>query len=86
MWDVVNEALAPDGSLAENVFYRKLGPGYIEDCFRWAHEADPGCVLLYNDNKVEGVGTPKSDGFYELLADLKATECARARLWHSSTL
>jgi GH35 family endo-1,4-beta-xylanase len=70
-WDVVNEALAPDGTLAENVFFRKLGPSYIEECFRWAHEADPNAILLYNDNKVEGISTPKSDGFYELLADLK---------------
>lgn len=75
IWDVVNEALAPDGSLAENVFLRKLGPSYIEDSFRWAHEADPDAILLYNDNKVEGFGGPnaaKSEGFYQLLADLKA--------------
>lgn len=71
-WDVVNEALAPDGSLADTVFLRKLGPSYIEDAFRWAHEADPTAILLYNDNKVEGFGTPKAQGFYELLADLKA--------------
>jgi endo-1,4-beta-xylanase len=70
-WDVVNEALAPDGSLADNVFLRKLGPSYIADCFRWAHEADPTVKLLYNDNKVEGIGNPKADGFYNLLADLK---------------
>lgn len=72
VWDVVNEALAPDGSLAENVFYQKLGPSYIEDSFRWAHEADPTATLLYNDNKVEGIGTAKGDAFYNLLADLKA--------------
>lgn len=75
VWDVVNEALAPDGSLADNLFLRKLGPSYIEDSFRWAHEADPTAILLYNDNKVEGMGGPnalKSDGFYNLLADLKA--------------
>lgn len=75
VWDVVNEALAPDGSLAENVFYRKLGPSYIEDSFRWAHEADPDAILLYNDNKVEGIGSSnssKSEGFYQLLADLVA--------------
>jgi endo-1,4-beta-xylanase len=75
LWDVVNEALAPDGSLADNLFLRKLGPSYIEDSFRWAHEADPTAILLYNDNKVEGMGGPnsfKSDGFYNLLADLKA--------------
>ena len=73
VWDVVNEALAPDGSLAENVFYRKMGPGYIEECFRWAHEADPDAMLLYNDNKVEGMNGPnkaKADAFYTLLAGL----------------
>lgn len=74
VWDVVNESLAPDGSLADNIFLRKLGPSYIEQCFRWAHEADPSAILLYNDNKVEGIGNPKSEGFYELLADLKAKD------------
>jgi endo-1,4-beta-xylanase len=72
-WDVVNEALAPDGTLAQNIFFRKLGPNYIEQCFRWAHEADPDAILLYNDNKVEGMDGPnknKADGFYHLLADL----------------
>ena len=72
VWDVCNECLAPDGTLAENIFYRKLGPSYVEDCFRWAHEADPTATLLYNDNKVEGIGTPKADGLYHMLADLKA--------------
>ena len=75
VWDVVNEALAPDGTLAQNVFLRKLGPTYIEDCFLWAHEADPSAILLYNDNKVEGMGPEspnhlKSEGFYNLLKDL----------------
>jgi len=57
MWDVVNEALAKDGTLVENVFYRKMGPNYIEECFRWAHDADPKAFLIYNDNKVEGCGS-----------------------------
>ena len=72
-WDVVNESLAPDGTLAQNVFLRKLGPSYIEQCFRWAHEADPTAFLIYNDNKVEGMDGPnqaKADGFYNLLKDL----------------
>jgi len=72
VWDVVNESLAPDGSLADNAFLQKLGPSYIEDCFRWAHEANPDAFLIYNDNKVEGIGNQKSEGFYNLLADLKA--------------
>lgn len=74
MWDVVNESLAPDGTLADNVFLEKLGPGYIEDCFRWAHEADPSAFLVYNDNKVEGMygaNAAKSEGFYTLLRDMK---------------
>jgi len=73
IWDVVNEALAPDGRLAENIFLRKIGPSYIEKVFRWAHEADPTAILLYNDNKVEGMDGPnkaKADAFYNLLADL----------------
>ena len=39
-WDVVNEALAADcsGSMESNVFLRKLGPGYVDDCFRVAHQ------------------------------------------------
>lgn len=71
VWDVVNESLAPDGTLAKNVFYNKMGPNYIEQCFRWAHEADPSAILLYNDNKVEGLGSRKAEGFYQLLKDLK---------------
>jgi len=73
MWDVVNESLAPDGSLANNIFLRKLGPGYIEECFRWAHDADPSAFLVYNDNKVEGMNGPnkeKADGFYSLLKEM----------------
>ena len=75
VWDVVNEALAPDGTLAPNVFLNTLGPTYIEECFQWAHEADPSAILLYNDNKVEGMGPDspnhlKSEGFYNLLKDL----------------
>jgi len=74
MWDVVNEALAPDGSLANNIFLRKIGPCYIEKAFRYAHEADPSAILIYNDNKVEGgVDGPnpqKAEGYYKLLQSL----------------
>ena len=70
VWDVVNEALAPDGTLADTIFLRKLGPSYIEDAFRWAHDADPTAILLYNDNKVEGGDVRKSEAFYNLLRDL----------------
>lgn len=70
LWDVVNEALAPDGSLAETVFTKKLGTNFIADCFRWAQEADPTAQLLYNDNKVETYGSPKAEAFFQLVKGL----------------
>lgn len=41
-WDVVNEALCQDcsGRMEDNVFLRKLGPGYVDDCFRVAHQVE----------------------------------------------
>lgn len=49
-WDVVNEALSTDcsGRMEDNVFLRKLGPGYVDDCFRVAHQVwtDPSADRL----------------------------------------
>lgn len=47
-WDVVNEALNADasGTMQDNVFLRKLGPGYIDDCFRVAHQVNLDSVLF----------------------------------------
>ena len=71
-WDVVNEAIANDGSLAttDNFWMQAIGPDYIEMAFRWAHEADPKALLFYNDSFAEGSGA-KSDGVYELVRSLK---------------
>jgi endo-1,4-beta-xylanase len=70
-WDVVNEAVADDGSgLRDTVFRRGLGDGYIADAFRIAREADPGALLFYNDYNGEGSGA-KSNRIYELVRDLK---------------
>lgn len=52
-WDVVNEPLADDGGLEENVFLRVLGPGYIELAFRAAHRADPRARLFLNEIAAE---------------------------------
>jgi len=49
VWDVVNEAIADDGSLRDTIWLQKIGPEYIEMAFRWAHEADSGTRLFYND-------------------------------------
>ncbi|MEN3362485.1 MAG: endo,4-beta-xylanase, partial [Mycobacteriales bacterium] len=45
-WDVVNEAFNDDGTLRDTIWLQQLGPGYIADAFRWAHEADPKALLF----------------------------------------
>ena len=69
-WDVVNEPLAEDGSLQHNLWRRVLGPGYVADALRWAHEADPGARLYVNDFNIEG-RSPKTDGMLALLSRLR---------------
>lgn len=70
-WDVVNEPLASNGTLADTIWKTKLGTGYIEDAFRRAHAADPNAKLYINDFYIEGLNT-KSDGMYNLVKDLLA--------------
>lgn len=70
-WDVVNEAFDDDGSYRETLWYKTLGPGYIADALRWAHQADPHARLYLNDYNIEATG-PKSDAYYALAKNLKA--------------
>jgi endo-1,4-beta-xylanase len=69
-WDVVNEAFADDGTLRDDMFLDKLGPGYIADAFRWAHDADPTAQLFYNDYNIEFSGA-KSDAVYDFVKKLQ---------------
>jgi len=69
-WDVVNEAISDEGDLYNSFWLRAIGPEYIELAFRWAHEADPGALLFYNDHGGEGLGV-KADAIYELVKGLK---------------
>lgn len=48
-WDVVNEAILEDGSYRKSKFYEILGEEFIFLAFQYAHEADPGAELYYND-------------------------------------
>jgi len=70
-WDVVNEAVADDGTMRDTVFRQKLGDGYIAEAFRAARQADPGALLFYNDYGGEGLGT-KSNRIYDLVRSLVA--------------
>lgn len=74
-WDVVNEGLDENGRLKDSLWYNRPGIGlagtsYIEQAFRWAHEADPRALLFYNDNGGEELGR-KSDAIYAMVKDFK---------------
>jgi endo-1,4-beta-xylanase len=56
-WDVVNEALADDGSYRTSVFYNVMGTDYIPVAFKAAAEADDSAKLYYNDYNIEYSGT-----------------------------
>lgn len=72
VWDVVNEAIADDGTLRDSFWLRAIGPEYIEMAFRWAHAADPEALLFYNDYGGEGLNG-KSDAIYALVRRLRAS-------------
>jgi endo-1,4-beta-xylanase len=76
-WDVVNEALDENGRLRDSPWYNRPGiglagngPAYIEQAFRWAHEADLKALLFYNDNGGEELNR-KSDAIYAMVKDFK---------------
>lgn len=55
-WDVVQEAFAVDEPSVEtengwrkSEWFRIIGPEFVELAFRFAHEADPAALLVYND-------------------------------------
>lgn len=69
-WDVVNEALNEDGTLRQSLWYKIIGPDYIEKAFQFAHEADPHVQLFYNDYNLEN--EPKRNGAIALVKKLQA--------------
>jgi endo-1,4-beta-xylanase len=43
---------------------------YIEQCFRWTHEADPQALLFYNEAEAEVIN-PKSDAVFAMVRDFR---------------
>jgi len=72
-WDVVNEALEDDGTLRKSLWYKIIGPEYIEMAFKFAHEADPKAELYYNDYNL--FKPSKRNGAVEIVKTLQAKGC-----------
>ncbi|WP_295674392.1 endo-1,4-beta-xylanase [uncultured Mucilaginibacter sp.] len=69
-WDVVNEAIDDDSTkfLRNSLWYQICGDDFIAKAFEYAHEADPGAILFYNDYNTE---RPEKRGrVYRLLKQL----------------
>jgi endo-1,4-beta-xylanase len=73
-WDVVNEAFADGdgGGLRTDSPFSALGPGFIAEAFRAAHEADPDAILFYNDYEIEGPDAAKTEAVYRMVQQLKS--------------
>lgn len=67
-WDVVNEALNEDGTMRQSQWYKIIGDDYIARAFEYAHEADPGAELYYNDYSLENEA--KRNGAIRLIKKL----------------
>jgi endo-1,4-beta-xylanase len=70
-WDVVNEAIKPDGAIVHNLWYKALGPDYIRDAFAIARATDPHVRLCYNDDGTELPG-PHANAVLRLVKQLRA--------------
>ncbi|MFI0718081.1 endo-1,4-beta-xylanase [Streptomyces sp. NPDC021224] len=80
-WDVANEVFAnswetpqADGLNADDFWVKHLGSGVLADVFRWAHQADPKALLMYNDYNITGEdGTNvKFQAVYDFVKKLRA--------------
>jgi len=77
VWDVVNEAWLTDGRtgmtnprIRDSVFSTALGPGFIDEAFMAAREADRDALLVYNEFANEGL-SDKANSVYNMLKDMK---------------
>ena len=48
-WDVVNEAIVPDGRFRPNKWLEIIGEDYVLRAYEYARQADPDAQLYYND-------------------------------------
>jgi GH35 family endo-1,4-beta-xylanase len=78
-WEIVNEAWTSPGEegigrvhlRTNSVWYKAIGPDYIDSAFVFAHRADPDAKLFYNDYGAE-LMTEKADSIFNWLKREKA--------------
>ncbi len=71
IWDATNETLQILGQW----FTQRLGPGIVDDVFRWTHEADPEVQLVFNEWIVEvfpGFANPTAADVRDRVVALRA--------------
>jgi len=74
-WDVANEFFTdsdPSEINPNDFWISNLGPGIIPQAFRWARQADPHALLMYNDYNIAGEdGTnAKSDAVFAFVQQM----------------
>jgi endo-1,4-beta-xylanase len=71
-WDVVNEALADDGTYrTSSPWYSTIGPAYIPIAFATAASVDSSVKLYYNDYGIDFAGS-KATGAQNLIDTIRA--------------
>lgn len=70
-WDVVNEVIAdnPNEYFRNSLFYQICGEEFVAKAFQYAHEADPGAQLFYND--YNEINASKREKIFKLVKGLK---------------
>lgn len=69
-WDVVNEAIAEDGSFRKSKWLEIIGEDYVAKAFEYAREVDPDAELYYNEYDFEKPA--KREGVIRLIRDLQS--------------
>jgi endo-1,4-beta-xylanase len=70
-WDVVDEPLADNNKLRQNIWLKSMGESYIDKAFTAAHSANPAAKLYINEYGLEEDGS-RWQAFIKLVQRLQA--------------